>query len=1063
MPRQWMDVFGKLAALASLTLAGAWLTAQARNPAPPAAESSDPLSALRFRNLGPAVAGGRLSSVAGVPGQPNVYYVGAAAGGVFKTVDGGITWMPLFQHEPVSSVGAIAVAPSNPNSVWVGTGEPNLRNDISTGGGVYYSPDGGSTWRFMGLANAGQINSIIVPPADPNVVFVGVTGHAWGPNPDRGVFRTIDGGKTWQKVLYIDDTTGVSDMVMEPGNPRILYAGMWQVLRHPWVMLSGGNSSGIYRSTDGGDTWQKLTRGLPPPPEGRIGLAIAPSDPAHLYALVESKAGVLWESRDRGERWSLVSSYRSLQARPFYFSHIYVAPDNEEKLYFLSFDILESTDGGRTARIIAQGVHPDHHALWIDPRNPNRMIEGNDGGAYISTDGARNWRHLDNIPIEQFYSINIDPYDHPYGLCGGLQDNSAWCGPSNSLSRGPMPEGSWFITTGGDGQYAVPAPGTPYIFSDSQQGVISRLNRETGETASVKPYLPGVGDQVLADLKYRFNWTAPIAVSPTDSKVVYLGGNALFRSADSGMHWTVISSDLTRNDKSKQQLTGGPILNDLSSAENYDTILSIDISTLDSKIIWVGTDDGLVQVTRDGGLHWTNVTANIPNLPEWGRISQIDASPFAAGTAYVAVDFHEMEDNRPYVFQTDDFGKTWTNITRNLPDGAPAHVVREDPNQRGLLIAGTDTGLFYSIGGGPWQPIHSGFPTTPVYDLKFVKSTHDLAVATHGRGMWVLDNLSPLEQVGASMPSGMKLFTPLAAVRWALNNGHEVPSSAFPAPNPPDAAAIDYFLDRGYEPASAGRRSRMRSPVKITITDAAGHAVRTLDVPAGAGYHRAFWNFTYDPATPLSSVGPTRGGGGFGGFGAPPVVPAEYHVTLTAGDQTQSATLRVEGDPRSHATPADYEAQTRAALEARDLVSSVDNEINRISALRQQLDTLENVVRSQSEENADQSLLASAANLAKSLDVLEDPIFNLPAVNDSKGYLHYLSRLHDRVTRLQGEISSGYGQPPSDAMLSELAELKQEAAASDQKFQAFVKGDLAEFNRAAASSGAGRLFVPGLR
>ncbi|HEV2388621.1 MAG TPA: hypothetical protein VGS20_15355 [Candidatus Acidoferrales bacterium] len=1053
-----------LASAGVCLIAAALAAAPAQNGEQPAGRPSfDPFSSLRFRNLGPAVAGGRLSSVVGVPGQPNIYYVGAAAGGVFKTVDGGISWMPLFQHEAVSSVGAIALAPSNPNSVWVGTGEPNLRNDISTGGGVYYSPDGGITWRFMGLANVGQINSIVVSPSDPSTVFVGVTGHAWGPGPDRGVYRTTDGGKTWNKVLYVGDTTGVSDMVMEPGNPKILYAGMWQVLRHPWVLESGGNSSGIYRSTDGGDSWQKLTAGLPAPPTGRIGLAIAPSNPAHLYALIESKNGVLWDSLDRGEHWTLASSFRSLQARPFYFSHLYVAPNNQEKVYFLSFDILESTDGGRTAHLIARGVHPDHHALWIDPGNPDRMIEGNDGGAYVTTDGARTWRHLDNIPIEQFYSVTVDPYDHPYGLCGGLQDNSAWCGPSNSLNRGPMPGSAWFITAGGDGQYAVPAPGTPYIYSDSQQGVITRLNRETGETASVKPYLPGVGDQPLADLKYRFNWTSPIAVSPADSKEIYLGGNVLFRSTDSGIHWTVISPDLTRNDKTKQQITGGPILNDLSSAENYDTILSLAISTLDPKLIWVGTDDGLVQMTRDGGLHWENVTANISGLPEWGRISQVEASPFSAGAAYVAVDFHEMENNRPYVFQTGDFGKTWTNITRNLPEGAPAHVVREDPNRRGLLVAGTDTGLFYLIDGGQWRAFHSGFPTTPVYDLQFVKATHDLAVATHGRGMWLLDDLSPLEQAGDSSPSGMKLFAPVAAVRWALYNGHDLDLAAFHAPNPPSGAAIDYFLDRDYAARGAGARSAARSPVTLTITDAAGHAVRTLDVPATAGFHRVVWDLDYDPAVPLALGGPAREAGAFGGSGASPAAPGKYRIILSAGGQNQAATLAVEADPRSHATAADYEAQTRAALQSRDLTSGVDNEINRITALRRQLDTLESVLRSHSDDAADQPLLDDIDKLAMSLDALEDPLFNRPAVNDSKGYLHYLSRLHDRVTRLQGEINSGYGQPPSDAMMEQLAELKQEAAANEQKFQAFAKGALAEFNRAAASRGLSQLFVPGMR
>jgi photosystem II stability/assembly factor-like uncharacterized protein len=1043
--------------LATLLLAATWAKAQNR-PRRASIEAPSPLHSLEFRNLGPAVAGGRVTAVVGVSGKPNLYYAGTAAGGVFKTTDGGVSWTALFQHEPVSTVGALALAPSNPNLVWLGTGEANIRNDIATGRGVYFSPDGGRNWRYMGLGDAGQISSILVSPLDPNVVFVGVLGHAWGPNAERGVFRTTDGGKTWKKVLYVNATTGVADLVMEPGNPKILYAGMWQVERRPWVLESGGPGSGIYRTTDGGDTWHKLSAGLPKEPVGRIGLAVAPSDPAHVYALVSAKEGVLWDSRDRGEHWTIVSRNRNLDARPFYFSHVYVSPDNEEKLYFLSFYILESTDGGRTARVIARGVHADHHSLWIDPHNGERMIEGNDGGPYVSTNGARTWRHLDNIPTEQIYSVSIDPNETPYGMCAGLQDNSAWCGPSSSVSRGSITGAEWFTVAYGDGQYAVPAPGTPFIYADSQNGVIQRLNRKTGETAALRPYVPGVGDQPAAELKYRFNWTSPIAVAPNDSKVIYLGGNVLFRSTDAGLHWTAISPDLTRNDKTKQQPTGGPVILDQSGAETYDAILSMDISAVDPKVIWVGTDDGLVQMTSDGGRHWQNVTADIPKLPEWGRISQIEASPFAAGTAFVAVDFHEMENNRPYVFRTDDYGKTWTNITGNLPEDAPVHVVREDPNRRGLLVAGTDTGLYWKIDNQAWQPIRSGFPTTPVYDLKFVKPTHDLVVATHGRGLFVLDNLTPLELASGTASAGVKLFPPLAAVRWALFNRHPIRLASFAAPNPPQGAVIDYFLDRDYD-AEDGTAAA----VKITITDAAGHEVRTLEAPAGHGFHRLVWNLHYDPPLPLSGEAGPRGGGFFGGFGEPPVAPGQYQVTLSAGSEKQSATLQVAADPRTQAAAADFRVQTKAALEAREMVSTVNREINRIDALRQQLETLEEVLVAHQKDDAYRPLLEQALQLEEKLDALEDPIYNRAAIGDSKGYLHYFSRLHDRVTRLLGAIGAGYAQAPSDATLEQMAKLKKEVAASEQTFRTFVSRDLAEFNRAAAGNHIGPLFVPGMR
>ncbi|MBV9145268.1 MAG: hypothetical protein JO065_05085, partial [Acidobacteria bacterium] len=609
---------------------------------------------LQFRNLGPAVAGGRVTAVLGVPGHPEIYYAGTAAGGVFKSEDGATNWRYISAGIPAPSVGAMAIAPGNPNLIWVGTGEANLRNDIITGHGVFFSPDAGASWRAMGLEDAGQIANIVVSPANPETVFVAAFGHAWGPNAERGVFRSTDAGHTWRKVLYIDDKTGASDLVMDPSNPMILYAGMWQAQRYPWMMASGGTTSGIYRSTDGGETWQKLSAGLPRPPVGRIGLAVAPSNPKHVYALVESKDGVLWDSSDYGEHWTKVSDNYLINARPFYFGHLFVAPKDEHKIYFLSFDVVLSIDGGKTARIISRGVHADHHALWIDPEDPNRLIEGNDGGVYTSWNGGQTWQFRDSLPIEQFYSVALDGRT-PYMLCGGLQDNSGWCGPSQTLSRGPIANNEWWTTVGGDGQYVVPATkGSNLIYSDSQYGEIEALDRETGERRHIRPYMLSQGDMELSQLKYRFNWTSPIAVSASDGKDVYLGGNVLFHSSDGGEHWKAISPDLTHNDKSKQVLTGGDILKDLSGAENYDTILSISLSPVDPKVIWVGTDDGYVQVTRDGGQSWNNVTSKIPQLPDWGRISQIEASPFDAGSAYVAVDFHETDDNRAYVFKTHD-------------------------------------------------------------------------------------------------------------------------------------------------------------------------------------------------------------------------------------------------------------------------------------------------------------------------------------------------------------------------------------------------------------------------
>src|SRR6185312_7736609 len=555
-------------------------------------KSKDPLENVKFRNLGPAVGGGRVTSVVGIPGKPNVYYVGAAGGGVFMTQDGGLSWKPIFEKESTASIGAIAIAPSNPNLIWVGTGEKNIRNDVITGKGVFFSPDAGATWKHMGLRDAGQISNIAIDPHDPNIIFVGVLGHAWGPNADRGVFRTTDGGKTWQKVLFIDEDTGASSLIMDPGNPLVLFAGMWRVRRYPWALDSGGTSGGIFRSTDGGNTWKKLTEGLPTEPTGRIGLSAAPTNPRHVYALVENKKGTLYDTNDLGDHWRMVSNNHNLAARGFYFSELEVAPNDENKVYFLSFNVMLSEDGGKTARSISARVHVDHHALWIDPENPNRIINGNDGGVYISGDAGKTWRYLDNLPIEQFYSV-ADDDETPYNLCGGLQDNNGWCGPSNSLSRGGISGFEWYTVTGGDGEYVVPArgKGEHIVYTDSQNGSIQRVSNDTGMSNFIRPYLQGVQSMKPSDLKYRFNWTSPIAVSMTNPNEVYLGGNVLFRSTDGGKNWNPISPDLTRNDKTKQQSSGGPIWLDLSGAETVGAILSMSSSPVDPKTIWVGTDD----------------------------------------------------------------------------------------------------------------------------------------------------------------------------------------------------------------------------------------------------------------------------------------------------------------------------------------------------------------------------------------------------------------------------------------------------------------------------------------
>jgi photosystem II stability/assembly factor-like uncharacterized protein len=1044
-------------------------------PEPAKFESKDPLENMKFRNLGPAVGGGRITAVAGIPGKPNIFYAGAGGGGVFLTQDGGLSWKPIFEKESTASIGAIALAPSNPNLVWVGTGEKNIRNDVITGKGVYFSSDAGATWKFMGLRDAGQISNIVIDPRDPNTVFVGVLGHAWGPNVDRGVFRTSDGGKTWQKVLFVDDDTGVSSLVMDPGNPMVLFAGMWRVRRYPWMLDSGGTSGGIFRSIDGGNTWKKLTEGLPEEATGRIGLGAAPSNPRHIYALVENKKGTLYDSTDLGDHWKMVGNNHNLAARGFYFSELVVAPQDENKVYFLSFNIMLSEDGGKTARPTSARVHVDHHAMWIDPEDPNRIINGNDGGAYISSDAGKTWRYLDNLPIEQFYSV-ADDDETPYNLCGGLQDNNGWCGPSNNLSRGGITGFDWYTVTGGDGEYVVPArgKGVHVVYTDSQNGSIQRVNNETGMSSFVRPYLQGVQSMKPADLKYRFNWTSPIAVSATDPNEVYLGGNVLFRSTDGGAHWTPISPDLTRNDKTKQQSSGGPIFLDLSGAETVGAILSMSISPVDPKTIWVGTDDGVTQVTRDGGKTWTNATTSIPNLPQWGRIQQIEASPHDANSAYVAVDFHEVENNKPYVFKTHDGGKTWTSIAQGLPQDDPARVVREDPNRKGLLVLGTDTGLFYSSDDGAhWTALKSNFPTVPVYDIKIIKKTHDLVVATHGRGLFVMDDITPLEESGAELAkSDFHLYPIEPAINWHFWNKHGFASGGYVAPNPATGAVITYYLPQEIKPDSErgerGGRGRQQSPVKITITDSSGQVVRTMNGTSKYGINRVSWNLRYDGPKRLTFLpAPDRGEEEeffFDPSTGPTALPGTYKVAVSVGGKTETQNVVVQTDPRFKFDDNAMRAQFKLGMELRDEVSALHEALNRLNSLHKQIANLQEILGGDEGQEGQTNVsykpvLDEARALDKKITALQNPLYNSEIQPNSSDDIHYLQRFQNRLQGLMRGVMGSFGEAPKEIQLEEAAEVRKELETHLQAFNTFLNTEVAGFNKKAAEHGSSTLFA----
>ncbi|MBV8205420.1 MAG: sialidase [Acidobacteria bacterium] len=809
--------------------------------------SPDTYGQLKFRYLGPE--GNRADSVAGVPGNPLIYYVGAASGGIFKSTDGGVHWDPIFDSQPVSSIGSLAVAPSDPNIVWAGTGEPFIRSHISVGEGIFKSTDAGKTWTRMGLERTGRIARVEVDPSNPNVVFACSLGHAYGPQQERGVFRTMDGGKTWERVLFVDENSGCSDMAMDPNNPRILFAGMWQIVIHTYGRTSGGPGSGLWRSSDGGSHWTKLEgHGLPHPPIGRIAVRVAKHDSHRVYALIETGDGVpfegkpgqngqLWRSNDGGENWEVVNSDRNIRGRTHYYSREEIAPDNENEVFFFSAAFTHTLDGGRTLTPLPAIGGGDNHEMWIDPTNGDRMALVHDGGVSITLNRGHSWDFI-QLPIAQIYHVTVDD-QIPYNVYGNRQDGSSYSGPSNSLEffsffgpsdqGGPISRAEWRPIEGGESGFAVPDPVDNNIIwssgtgSGSVQGTVTRYDKRNHQAQNVEVWPENVSGAPASEVKYRFNWEFPVTISPHDHNKVYVGSQVVHMTTDSGNSWQVISPDLTRNDRSRMGISGG-LTPDNIGVEYAGVVFAIAESPKEAGVIWAGTNDGLLQVTRDGGKNWTNVTANIPNLPEWLTVSNIEASRWDAGTAYISVDGHQMNNRDPFIYKTTDYGRTWTMITGGIQHSmlSYVHCVREDAVRRGLLYAGTENGLYVSFNdGGNWQPLQNNLPHSPVYWITSQERFHDLAIATYGRGFWILDDVTPLQQLTPEvLNSAAHLFPTRDAYRYQ-NITH--PAAPFYDPtagvNPPYGGDINIYLKSAL---AADQKA------KLTISDAGGNLVRTI-------------------------------------------------------------------------------------------------------------------------------------------------------------------------------------------------------------------------------------------
>ncbi|HTU83652.1 MAG TPA: hypothetical protein VMF61_16100, partial [Candidatus Acidoferrales bacterium] len=807
-----------------------------------------PWANVKWRSVGPALSGGRVAAVAGTPQNDQLYYIGTAGGGVWKSDDGGATWQPVFDKISAPAIGAVAIDPTNQNVVWAGTGEANPRNDVSYGDGIYRTTDGGKTWVDMGLRETRHIARIAIDPRDSRHVVVAALGDPFKDSTDRGVYVTFDGGRTWDKSLYVSPASGGSDLAMDPKDPRVVYAGMWHFRRVPWTFTSGGPDDGLYKSTDGGKTWKRLTgHGLPEGLTGRIGLAVAPSDPRRVYALIEAKGGILWRSDDAGATWKMISNDTLVDQRPFYFSHIAVDPSNPDHVYAVSEMLAESKDGGKKFEAIAHGVHVDYHAIWIAPNDSQRIMVGEDGGYALTTNGGKAWSFSRNLAIGQIYHVGLSD-ENPYTLCVALQDNNGFCGPSNSLDSGGILNRHWIDVIGGDGEWTVPDPVDPrYIWADLEDGVVAVFDRKTEITQLVSPYraYPSsfVGPFDVGKARYRFNWDSPIGFAPWDGHIVWYGGNVVFQSTDRGQHWTVISPDLTRNLKEHQQPSGGPLAKDVSGAEYSDTILDIEGSPVTKGEIWVGTDDGLVQLSQDGGASWHDVTP--PGTPQFARIETVAPSALVAGTAYAMADNHLVGDYAPYAYVTHDYGKTWTPIAAGFPRDQYVRTIRPDAKNSQIVYAGLEQSMWVSFDGGShWQQFNNNLPPVSVRDIRPQATFNDLVIATHGRAAWIVDDITPIQQLGDAERAGVMLFPMRTSYEYHYHSNDEGTYTDFAGQNPPEGAIVDFYQAKPQKSAPA-----------VEILDSTGRVIRSIsgthkvagkDVPYVtnvAGVNRVVWDF----------------------------------------------------------------------------------------------------------------------------------------------------------------------------------------------------------------------------
>jgi len=1015
---------------------------------------SDQFGGLEFRCIGPYRAG-RVTAVTGVRGEPTTFWFGATGGGVWKTTDGGSNWENMSdKFFKTGSVGAIAVSESDHNVVVAGMGESPIRGNLSSGDGVYRSTDAGLTWTNVGLKNVGQIARVRIHPGDPTLIYVAAQGHAWAPNPDRGVYRSSDAGKTWKRVLFVNDSTGACDLSMDPTNPRTLYAAFWQVVRRPWELVSGGAGSGLWRSLDGGDTWKKLAEGLPEGPLGRIGVAASAARPGLVWAIVEAKKGGLYRSDDRGDKWTWVSDDHFIRERPWYYTWVVADPKNADRLWLPNLRLYQSSDGGKS--FAGMRAIWDHHDLWIDPDDPNRMILGADGGAAVTFNGARTWSSIRNQPTAQFYRVTTDNR-FPYWVYGAQQDNSSVAVPS-AATGGGIGETDWHEVGGGESGWIAVDPRDPdQLYGGGYGGSITRYDHHLRETREVTPWPQLASGHATRDLKYRFQWNAPILISRWDSTAVYHAAQLLLRSHDQGETWEEVSPDLTRNDKVKQGLSGGPITRDITGIEVYGTIFALAESPLEPGVMWAGSDDGLVHVTRDGCRSWQDVTPK--GIPAWIRINSIEVSPHEKGAAYLAATMYQFDDNRPYLYKTRDYGRSWTRIVAGIPDGAFTRVVREDPARRGLLYAGTETGLYVSSDdGASWQAFQRNLPAVPITDLA-VKNG-DLVVATQGRSFWILDDLTALRQWSPAIAAQHDhLFPPRPAYRTQFGGGDPENLPRNVGRNPPAGVIVDYWLkDKPGEKeivkiqifsgdslirAFTSEKPPKPADLKEQAERAQQEQERDKPLEPKAGINRFVWDMRILKPTLVPRAVFNEGDK------SPPRVGAgEYRVKLIVGDHADSAAVAVRPHPEGHATPEDLKAQFDLLSAIRDRLSEAHVAVMTIRDVRSQANDLAGRAE---RLGKGKDLSARAKDLGAKLTKIELELIN-PDIKGLEDDLNYPPRIDHDFTFLAGVVGSA-DRRPTAASLREYQELKRSLEGIQAELREVLARDVADFNRAVEAAG----------